>query len=448
LSSSRAATSGLLTLLGGVLFAAGLTAHAIGRDEAVSVLLVSHPVSRGLGLLAAHEVHPAGYFLALWAWPHTTPLEARLLSWVPAIACIPLVQLAAVRFGLKRPWLAGLAAATSPFLAYYAAEARMYSWLALLGAAALLLLASLPARPGPRWGVGAGLLLAAGLYIHYYALFTALGVLAVLAVRRDFRTALSAGFVAAVAFLPGLVLLAEQLPVFFLYPSVPWQDKLTLTGLYNVSGLLFGGAEYYEPGRKAALLLALPALYGIVRAPTSVKLLLVFGAGLPLLLGVFTSSLSARYLAASVPALLLCLAIAIDSLPARAAIPAGAAAALLGVGLIAYADLRYDNLKPPTPRFLADARANGALLVVNHRHFAPQAAYYSPGGEAFSFPPPKVDHVGIWAVPPGLPYPPAERRPLLFISYCYDQLPLPQGYQVAWAIHYPENDLCESLAKP
>jgi hypothetical protein len=285
------------------------------------------------------------------------------------------------------------------------------------------------------------------MYVHYYALFTALGVLSALAVRRDYRNGLIAAAVAAVAFVPGLVLLVQQLPVFFLYPNEPWQDKLTLTGLYNLAGLVFGGAEYYEPGRKAALVLAIPALYGVVRAPTPIKLLVAFGAGLPLLLGVFTTSLSARYLAASVPALLVCLAIALDSLPARLPTLAGAAAALLGIGLIAYADLRYDNLKPPTPAFLARARASGSLYVVNHRHFAPQAAYYAPGEEAFSFPLPRVDHVGLWAIPPGLPYPPADGRPLLFVDYCWDTLPLPPGYRVESTVRYSGNDLCVTSAR-
>ena len=115
----------LLSLLGAALFGAGLGLHPIGRDEAVSVLLVRHPVGQVIQLLAAHEVHPAGYFLMLWAGPHSTPLAARLLSWLPAVGCIPLGWLAGHRLGLRRPWRAGLRLAASPFHAYAGSEARI-----------------------------------------------------------------------------------------------------------------------------------------------------------------------------------------------------------------------------------------------------------------------------------------------------------------------------------
>ena len=438
----------LLVLLGAVLFGVGLSLHPIGRDEAVSVLLVRHPVAQIVQLLAAHEVHPAGYFLLLWAWPHSTPVEARLLSWLPAVACIPLGWLAGHRLGLRRPWLAGLLLATSPFLAYESAEARMYTWLALFGAASLLAAASLPERPGLRWGVGLGVLLAAGVYIQYFAAFTGLGLVLLLLARRHYRVAVVAVAVAGLLFLPGLALLLQQLPVFLRYPDQSWQERLTTHELYSISGLLFGGAEYDPWGRRASLLLALPALYGVLRAPRRVQLLLACSGGLPLLVGVFSATLSARYLSPAVPALLLCLAVAIDSLPRLAALPAAAAAVLTSLGLVAYADLRYDTLKPPTPDLLAAARAAGAEYVVGHRHFAPQAAYYAPGGEAFVFLAPAVDHIGLWALPPGLAYPPVPGRPVLVVDYCDQPPPIPAGYRVTRTWSNPGADFCAWLAGP
>jgi Dolichyl-phosphate-mannose-protein mannosyltransferase len=438
----------LLTALGAIVFLVGINAHPVGRDEAVSLLLVAHPVGQILALLAAHEVHPAGYFLLLWAWPHATLVEARLLSWVAAVACVPLVLLAAARLGLRRPWLAGLLTACSPFLAYQAEETRMYAWLALFGAAALLAVAALPERPGRGWVIGLGALLAAGMYIHYFAAFTALGVVALLLARRRFATAFLVVAVASLLYLPGLVLMLNQAAVFLRYPAETWQQRLDAHGLNTIVGLLFGGAEYDPWGRQLARWLAVPAAYGVLRAPRRVQVLLLFAAGLPLLIGFFSATLTARYLSAAVPALLLCLAIAIDSLPRPLALVAAAGAVVLSLYLVQYLVVRYDTLKPPTPTLLAAARAAGAEYVVGHRHFAPQAAYYAPGGEAFAFTPPDVDHVGLWALPRGLAYPPSATTPVLAVDYCEGPAPIPAGYRVTRTWVNAGADFCAWLAVP
>jgi hypothetical protein len=448
MSQLRSPLLALLTALGAAVFLVSINAHPVGRDEAVSLLLAGRSVGQIISLLTAHEVHPAGYFLLLWAWPHGNLVEARLLSWIAAVACVPLVMLAAARLGLRRPWLAGLVVACSPFLAYEAEEVRMYSTLALFGAAALLAVAALPEHPGWRWAVGLGALLAAGMYLHYFAAFTALGVIAVLSTRRQFAFAAQTVAVAALLFLPGLLMMIAQTAVFLSYPSQNWQERLTMHGLNTIIGLLFGGAEYDPYGRRLALLLALPAAYGAIRAPRPVQLLLACGAGLPVLLGLFSATLTARYLAPMAPLLLLCLAIAIESLPRPVVIPAALAAALVSLGLSGYIYFRYDTLKPPTPELLAAAHAAGAEYVVGHRHFAPQAAYYAPGGEAFVFARPPVDHVGLWAMPPGLAYPPSPSRPVLAVDYCEGPAPIPSGYLVTRRWVNAGADFCAWLAVP
>jgi hypothetical protein len=445
---SRLSLLALLTALGGAVFLAGIAAHPAGRDEAVSLLLVGRGLGQIVPSLVAHEVHPAGYFLLLWAWPHGDLTSARLLSWIAAVGCVPIVTLAATRLGLGRPWLAGLLVACSPFLAYEAEEVRMYSWLALFGAAALLAVASLPERPGRGWAVGLGVLLAAGMYLHYFAAFTALGVIAVLLARRNFSLAARAVAVATVLFLPGLMMMLGQAAVFLRYPSQSWQERLNMHGVNTIVGLLFGGAEYDPYGRRLALVLALPAAYGVLRAPRPVQLLLACGAGLPLLIGVFSATLDARYLAAMGPLLLLCLAIAIDSLPSPAVLPAALAAAVVSLGLVGYLYVRYDTLKPPTPELLAAAHAAGAEYVVGHRHFAPQAAYYAPGGEAFVLYQPPVDHVGLWAMGPGLAYPPSPARPVLAVDYCEMPPPIPAGYRITRRWVNEGADFCAWLAVP
>jgi hypothetical protein len=448
MSAGRSRLLALLTALGAAVFLAGINAHPVGRDEAVSLLLVGHPPGPLIALLTAHEVHPAGYFLLLWAWPHGDLVQARLLSWIAAVACVPVVTLAAARLGLRRPWLAGLLVACSPFLAYQAADARMYAWLALFGAAALLAVASIPKRPGWGWAIALGALLAAGMYLHYFAAFTAIGVVAVLLAQRRVLLATRAVAVALVLFLPGLVMLLGQAAVILRYPTQAWQEPLTTHGLDTLVGLLFGGAEYDPYGRRLALLLFLPAAYGAIRAPRRVQLLLACGGGLPILIGLFSATLTARYLAPMAPLLLLCLAIAIDSLPSLAVLPAALGAALLSVGLVGYLDVRYDTLKPPTPELLAAARAAGAEYVVGHRHFATQAAYYAPGGEAFAFPQPAVDHVGLWSMPPGLAYPPDPPRPVLAVDYCEGPAPIPPGYLVTRRWINAGADFCAWLAVP
>jgi hypothetical protein len=439
----------LLTALGAAVFLAGINAHPVGRDEAVSLLLVSrHPFGQIVPLLTAHEVQPAGYFLLLWAWPHGNLVAARLLSWIAAVASVPLVTLAGARLGLRRPWLAGVLVACSPFLAYEAADARMYAWLALFGAAALLAVVSLPERPGWGWAAGLGAILAAGMYLHYFAAFTALGVIAVLLARRRFFFAAQVVAVASLLFLPGLLMLIGQTGVILRYPTQTWQERLTMHGVNTIAGLLFGGAEYDPYGRRLALILAVPAAYGAIRAPRPVQLLLVIGVGLPLLIGFFSATLTARYLAPMAPALLLCLAIAIDSLPRPAVLPTALAAALLSAGLVGYLYFRYDTLKPPTPELMAAARAAGAEYVVGHRHFATQAAYYAPGGEAFVFPPPAVDHIGLWSMPPGLAYPPSPSRPVLAVDYCDATVPIPPGFVVTRRWINPGANFCAWLAVP
>jgi len=444
----------LLTLLAAAVLGAGIGLHTIGRDEAVSILLVRHTPSQVVALLAAHEVHPAGYFLLLWAWPHSTAVEARLLSLLPAVATVPVCLLSGARLGMRRPWLLGLLAAASPFLAYESQEARMYTWLAFFGAVVLLAVASLPERPGRWWGVGLGALLAAGMYIQYFAAFTGLGLLLVLVARRQYRTALTAVAVAGLLFLPGLWLLYLQLPVFLRYPDQAWQQTMNSQGLKNLSGLLFAGAEYDPYGRDASLLLAVPAIYGLFQAPREVQRLVAANAGLPLLLSFFSASFSPRYLAAAVPALLYALALCLDRLPDRVAIAAGATAAAVSLLFVAYADVRYDNLAPPTPQLLAAAHAAGAEYVVGHSHFATQAAFYAPGEVAYSFPEPPVDHIGLWALPPSLDYPPGladpgrAGQPVLAVDYCILAPPIPPGYVVERRWVNASADFCAWLAAP
>lgn len=432
--SGTAASLLILIGLGTILFAVGLNTHEIGRDEAVSVLVSRRPLSQMLALLAAHEPNPAGYFLMLHWWPKDTALEARLLSYFPAIAVPPLVYVAARRLDISA-LTAGLLAAASPFLAYYADEARMYSWLTLFGAAALVLVALILGSSGRaplRLGIVLGALLAAGMYLHYFAAFTGLAAVVALLWFRQSRAALVASATAAILFVPGALMLLRQITVLLQSNTGGWQQRTDAHAVQVALSSLFAGSGDFRPAVVmtpvfvAATALALRRL----GSPT-VRLLLVFlsvGVVLPLALGAFTRFLTPRYLAASVPALLLLTSAGLATLRPRLAWPVAGLLIVASTSLSVSAIERYDGQKLPIREGLAQASAAGAIPAIRGRIFAPPAAFYAAGKVAYAFAPPPVDYIGLYALPPGAPYPPKDGRPLLFFDYCGQAPPQLPGY--------------------
>ncbi len=432
--SGTAASLFILIGLGAILFAAGLNTHEIGRDEAVSVLVSQRPLGQMLALLVAHEPNPAGYFLMLHWWPKETALEARLLSYFPAIAVPPLVYVAARRLDISA-LTAGLLAAASPFLAYYADEARMYSWLTLFGAAALVLVALIlgsPARAPLRLGIVLGALLAAGMYLHYFAAFTDLAAVVALLWFRQSRAALVASVTGALLFVPGALMLLRQVPVLLHSSAGGWQQRTDAHAVQVALSSLFAGSGDFRPAVimtpvfVAATALALRRL----GSPT-VRILLVFltiGVVLPLAVGAFTRFLTPRYLAASVPALLLLTSAGLATLKPRLAWPVAGLLILASTSLSVSAIERYDGQKLPIREGLAQASAAGALPAARGRIFAPPAAFYAPGKVAYAFTPPPVDYIGLYALPPGAPYPPTDGQPIMFFDYCGQAPPQLAGY--------------------
>lgn len=442
-----------LSAAAAALFSLGLTTHPIGRDEAVSVLAARHPIPVLLDLIIHHEPHPAGYYLALALWPHDTLLQARLFSLVPAVLCVPVLFAIARRLRLPA-WRAGILAATSPFLGFYSVEARMYSWLAFLGAIALLVTVSMTEVEKPprlRLAMLAGLVMALAAYVHYFALFLGLTVVLWLVLRGLRRHALVATATATVLYLPGLVMLAQQVPVFQRYPRGTWQAKEDPTHVFQAFSVLLAGAESYLPAFVVtALLLAVIAfaLFRGFEAP-AVRLLgfwLLPTMALPLAIGAFVPLDSPRYLAAAFPPLILLLAAATAPLPARLGVALMAALALVGGGLVIDSTQRVDNTKPPVPAALALAD-RGRLVVAQHLLLAPEIAFYERSPVAYDFNPPAVDRTGYWALPEGAGYPPTEPRPLLIINYCGRLQPPPPGYAIERRVVFAMN-LCGELVSP
>jgi hypothetical protein len=161
--------------------ALALRVFAIGTqslwwDELATVGVVDRPVSDVLGAVRTSEGTPPLYYAAAWAWAGVFGMgdvALRSLSALMGVATVPVVYGAAGALGLtRRPArMAAVLVAVNPMLIWYSQEARAYALLALLGALSVLFLARY--LTGSRradllaWGVVG----AAALLTHYFAVF-------------------------------------------------------------------------------------------------------------------------------------------------------------------------------------------------------------------------------------------------------------------------------------
>ncbi|MFL7793073.1 MAG: glycosyltransferase family 39 protein [Anaerolineae bacterium] len=158
-----------------LLISSGLTRESLWYDEARSLWVVrpSGPVDM-LNRLD-HDVHPPLYFLLLGAWVAfvgESAFAARMLSTMFAI--LGLAATYAVGKWLFDRWTALMAVAilgTAGVFVYYAREARMYSLMLCLGAFSMWTYVRWLRCPTLACSIPYGLLMAALLYTHYYAVF-------------------------------------------------------------------------------------------------------------------------------------------------------------------------------------------------------------------------------------------------------------------------------------
>jgi hypothetical protein len=215
-------------------------------DEAQSVAIARLPLGDLLQALK-HDGSPPLYYLLLHGWIRlfgTGDTAVRALSAVFAVATVPLVFAAGQRtLGRRGAVIAGTVAVSSPFFYRYATEARMYSLVFLLVAAAWL--AAERAWRGPTPARLAAVALTGGLLAltHYWALFLVIPAIAVLVARRrwDLLGALAAG---AVLFVPWLPAFAFQMA----HTGAPWGPPANVD-LYEFSLRGFAGG----PGRLGLL---------------------------------------------------------------------------------------------------------------------------------------------------------------------------------------------------
>lgn len=178
-----------------------IEAQSFWNDEGNSARLSERPVAAIIEGTAS-DIHPPLYYLALRGWRELvgeTEFGLRSLS-AFAGALVVAVVIALGRWGGEKgrrgeggkgsrgegvgPAIAGLLAAVSPVLVYYSQETRMYALLALVAAlSGWVLLVWLDGTRRPfLWMAAYTLLLAIGLYTHYFfpAVVVAQGVVVVM----------------------------------------------------------------------------------------------------------------------------------------------------------------------------------------------------------------------------------------------------------------------------
>jgi len=114
------------------------------------VTLALRPTTELLRTLATAEPHPPLYPLLLKAWMRlagTGELAVRMPSVWAGTALVPVLAALGRTVGMRAAVTAALLTAFSPFLLWYATEARMYPLAVLFGAAAFYWLARLLRRP-------------------------------------------------------------------------------------------------------------------------------------------------------------------------------------------------------------------------------------------------------------------------------------------------------------
>jgi mannosyltransferase len=319
-------------------------------DEAQTVFIASRSIP-DLFTALRHDGSPPLYYLILHVWMAVfgrSNFSARALSGVFSVAALPLMAVAARRFGLtgRSSWPAVLVLATCPFAVRYATEARMYSLLFLLVLLALLAYERVWSVGGAWPVVGASLVTGALVLTHYWSLFlvaTAFVAAAYFAWRgvRPARRVLLPMVIGCLFFVPWLPSFAYQSA----HTAAPWGGPPGIdTPVLALSG--WAGSGFTAPLLAAAYYaLVVLAVAGAAAATGGVTIgrplrrtpLLLLGLGIgTLLLGtvaseVVSSAYSSRYSVVALAPLLLVVAIGIGALPQRFRIVAVAIVCALGL---------------------------------------------------------------------------------------------------------------------
>ncbi|HEV2811596.1 MAG TPA: glycosyltransferase family 39 protein [Acidimicrobiales bacterium] len=216
-------------------------------DEAQSVGIASSPIAEIPGLLA-RDGSPPLYYLLLHPWMAlfgTSEAAVRSLALVFATVTVPVAWwVARSLFGTRAAWLTAALVATSPYLAVYGRETRMYTLAVLLVLVSTTAFVQAFAYRRRRWLSAFVVTLALVLYTHNWGVFLALSMSLALVpclVASDDRrrTVLDA----ALAFGGAALLYAPWVPTLLSqarHTAAPWSKIPVAREAVSVVGVVLG----------------------------------------------------------------------------------------------------------------------------------------------------------------------------------------------------------------
>jgi hypothetical protein len=418
--------------LGLVLLALALRVYRIDvqsywHDEGNSRVLAGQPADV-IWLSAAADIHPPGYYLALSVWRGLlgeSEFALRAFSALVGAVLVAIVYRAAHdALGRDAGLFAAALTAVHAFLVYYAQEARMYSLLATLSAAALWLGARvLASRRDFDWRLLGAFtaVVVAGLYTHYAFGFSviALNVAAVIWYGRAASRApggrlarfastltpwLGTQAAALIVFAPWLPIALRQLT------SWPAERAAVpvLEAVVEILRLLVAGPALDGPLASGALaaLMALAAMTvpiaaaleperrGVRALVLAASLAVTVTALISLGLGLLTPTF-AKFLIVAVPGLALSAAVAFtaSSTSPRRWLAFLPGAILLGLNLVALNNVYFnpafarDDYRGIAARLRTEAGPQDAVLLVAPNQIQAFGYYYgNQAGDAAVFP--------------------------------------------------------------
>ncbi|MCS6840856.1 MAG: glycosyltransferase family 39 protein [Roseiflexus sp.] len=230
-----------------------IDAQSFWYDEGLTVALAVRPLD-DIARAAAADVHPPLYYWLLHGWLRLTgtgEAAARAFSAVCGAMTVVLTAILGWRwFGAAAGWLAGIAAAVSPFAIHYSQETRMYALAMLLATCLWLALEAIgwkrmsdravdlshAARFPWRWMLIYGAAALAALSTHYFmvAFVATTALTGAILLRRRAQLAWIAGHLALVGFFLALVWNSRERLAVWTFAKQPTEPLFILSDTLRV----------------------------------------------------------------------------------------------------------------------------------------------------------------------------------------------------------------------